>query len=114
MYEGLAKIEDLVQYPWDAIALECLERDCLRYSELYEAMEIRGERPLTDPELTKTCERLVRRRLVRTRPGENGHNVYCITEAGRVRLGQLRRLLDAAPRLDPPDDGNLRGDWIRT
>jgi hypothetical protein len=30
--------------------------------------------------------------------------VYAITEAGRVRLAQIRVLIQIAPRLDPPID----------
>lgn len=103
-YEDLAKIESLVQYPWDAAALFCLENDCLRYSELYEGMEAWAGHHLTESELTRTRHRLVRRRMVSVGPGENGHNVYSITAAGRVRLGQIRRLMEAVPRLDPPGD----------
>ena len=106
-YEDLAKIENLVQYPWDAAALFCLERDCLRYSELYEGMEAWGGRHLTESELTRTRHRLVRRRMVSFGPGEHGFNVYCITEAGRVRLGQIRKVMAAAPRLEPPGDRDL-------
>jgi DNA-binding HxlR family transcriptional regulator len=107
-YRDLARIESLVQYPWDAVALFCLEDDCLRYSELYEGMEAWGARHLTESELTRTLHRLVRRGIVSVEPGAHGYNAYCITEAGRVRLGQIRSVLEAVPSLEPPGESDSR------
>jgi hypothetical protein len=48
--------------------------------------------------------------MISVGPSENGHNVYVITQAGRVRLGQIRVLMQIAPRLSAPDDDEKPGD----
>jgi protein-L-isoaspartate(D-aspartate) O-methyltransferase len=58
--------------------------------------------PDLDPtELTRTRHRLIRRRMISVEPSHDGHTVYSITGAGRARLGQIRVLMQMAPRLEP-------------
>jgi DNA-binding HxlR family transcriptional regulator len=110
-YDDLAKIENLVHNLWDAAALFCLEDRPLRYSELHRDMATWSGQHLSESELTRARHRLVRRKLIIQGPGDNGHNVYSITEAGRVRLAQIRVLMQIAPRLDTALDGeNPDGD----
>lgn len=104
-YEDLAKIEKLVRNLWDAAALICLERRPLRYTELHRDMGAWSGHHLSESELTRTRHRLVRRRMITVEQNGSGHNVYSITEAGRVRLNQIRILAQIAPHLDPPNDG---------
>lgn len=104
-YQDLAKIENLVHNLWDAAALFCLEHRSLRYSELHREMTAWSGQHLSESEMTRARHRLVRRRLITPGTSDNGHNVYSITEAGRVRLGQIRVLMRIAPHLDAPADG---------
>lgn len=103
-YNDLAKIENLVHNLWDAAALFCLEHRSLRYSELHREMAAWSGEHLSEAEMTRARHRLVRRHLIRQEPGGNGHQVYSITQAGRVRLGQIRILIQIAPHLDAPTD----------
>ena len=104
-YEDLEKIEKLVHHLWDAAALICLERRPLRYTELHRDMRAWSGHHLSESELTRTRHRLVRRRMITVEQSGSGHNVYSITEAGRVRLNQIRILAQIAPSLDEPNDG---------
>ncbi|MEU4217165.1 winged helix-turn-helix transcriptional regulator [Actinoplanes sp. NPDC026623] len=104
-YNDLARIESLVRNLWDAAALFCLEGKPLRYSELHRNMAAWSGQHLSESEMTRARHRLVRRKMILPGPGDNGHNVYAITEAGRVRLAQIRVLMQIAPRLDPLLDG---------
>jgi hypothetical protein len=101
-FDDLAKIENLVHNLWDAAALVCLERGPRRYTELHRDMAAWSGRHLRESELTRTRHRLVRRRMIGVGPSRNGHNVYFIAEAGRVRLYQIRVLMQIVPRLDVP------------
>jgi DNA-binding HxlR family transcriptional regulator len=101
-YDALAKIHGLLHDIWDAVALICLVDRPLRYTELHRNMTALADRFLSDSELTRTRHRLVRRRLVLERRGENGRKAYCISDAGRVRLHQIRLLMQIAPALDGP------------
>lgn len=105
-YDDLAKIENLVHNLWDAAALFSLEDRPLRYSELHRNMAAWSGQHLSESELTRARHRLVRRKLIIQGPGDNGHNVYSITAAGRVRLAQIRVLMQIAPRLDTAVDGD--------
>lgn len=102
-YDALAKIEELVHHIWDAMALMCLETRPLRYSELHRTIATSTGQHLSESELTRTRHRLVRHRMIREGPGENGRKVYAITAAGRARLRQIRVLVQIAPQLDTPD-----------
>lgn len=103
-YSDLEKIEKLVHHLWDAVALTCLENAALRYTELHREMKAWSGRRLTDTELTRTRHRLVSSGMISLERSRKGHNVYSITEAGRIRLYQIRQLAQIAPRLEPQDD----------
>ncbi|RSM65131.1 hypothetical protein DMB66_17815 [Actinoplanes sp. ATCC 53533] len=103
-YDDLTKIENLVHNLRDAAALFCLEGKPLRYSELHRNMAAWSGQHLSESEMTRARHRLVRRKMIISGPDDNGHNVYSITEAGRVRLAQIRVLIQIAPRLDAPVD----------
>ena len=115
-YDDLAKIENLVHNLWDAAALFCLDSEPLRYSQLHRNMAAWSRQHLSESEMTRVRRRLVRRRRRRRRQmivpglGDNGYNVYAITEAGRARLAQIRVLMQIAPRRGPPADIDPNGE----
>lgn len=99
-YSALERIEKLVHYVWDAVALACLENADLRYSRLRSDMKARRPgRRLTDTDLTRCLRRLLDDGMIRVEPGTKGYNVYIITEAGQDRLDLINELARIAPRL---------------
>ena len=109
-YDDLAKIESLVHNLWDAAALFCLEGKPLRYSELHRNMAAWSRQHLSESEMTRARHRLVRRQMIVPGPGDTGHNLYAITEAGQARLAQMQVLIQIAPRLGPPADEDPNGE----
>ena len=109
-YDDLAKIENLVHNLWDAAALFCLDSKPLRYSQLHRNMAAWSRQHLSESEMTRARHRLVRRQMIVPGVGDNGYNVYVITEAGRARLAQIRVLIQIAPRLGPPADIDPNGE----
>lgn len=102
-YDALAKVQTVVRHLWDAVALICLEKEPLRYSQLLRRMAESTDRYLTESELTRARHRLVRRKLITEVWDENGDKMYSVTEVGRCRLRQIHVLVKIAPQLDPPD-----------
>jgi DNA-binding PadR family transcriptional regulator len=96
-FEDLKKCGKLVRYLWDAAALVCLEEHPLRYTELGTGLTAWAGRRPSDTALTRTVKRLRRTGLIATQPGRDSgwRAPYLITDAGRLRLAEIRELVAA-------------------
>ncbi|HEX8627007.1 MAG TPA: hypothetical protein VF755_02410 [Catenuloplanes sp.] len=101
-FTELEKIEKVVHYLYDAGALICLEQQPYRYTQLGQALTDWSGRSDAKAELGRTRNRLLRMNCIAKKRNGN-HYVYTLTPAGRLRLDQIRGIVEAVRDSDVMD-----------